>query len=184
MHEFIELDRELFLFLNTLGNTSFDPFWLLISNKWIWIPLYAIFLFILVKNFKLKSVLFILIFIAVGITISDQLAGIFKVSVARLRPCHDPTLISIMRTVDCGGSFGFYSAHASSSFFLAGFLSILLKKKFGWFPCFLFVWAIVVSYSRIYLGVHFPFDIVMGALVGFLLGGLFATLTQRTIHKH
>ena len=184
MHDFIELDRQLFLFLNTLGNTSFDYFWLLISNKWIWIPLYATFLFILAKSFKFKSVLFILIFIAVGITISDQLAGIFKVTVERLRPCHDPTLISIMRTVECGGKFGFYSSHSSNSFFLASFLSILLKKKFGWFPYFLFVWAIVVSYSRIYLGVHFPFDIAMGALVGFLLGGFFATLAQRIIQKH
>lgn len=184
MHEFLELDRQLFLFLNNLGSPSFDHFWLLISNKWIWIPLYAIFLFILAKNFKLRSLIFILIFIAVGITISDQLAGIFKVSVERLRPCHDSTLSGLMRTVECGGSFGFYSAHSSSAFFIASFLTILLKKKFGWFPYFLFIWAFVVSYSRIYLGVHFPFDIGMGALVGFLLGGLFATLAQRTISKH
>lgn len=184
MHEFIELDRQLFLFLNNLGSPSFDHFWLLISNKWIWIPLYAIFLFILAKNFKLKSLIFILIFVAIGITVSDQLAGIFKVTVARLRPCHDPTLEGLMRVVQCGGNLGFYSAHASSSFFLASFLPVLLKKKFGWFPYFLFIWAFVVSYSRIYLGVHFPFDIAMGASVGFLLGGLFATLAQKTISKH
>ena len=184
MQEFIELDRQLFLFLNNLGSLSFDHFWLLISNKWIWFPLYAIFLFIIAKTFKLRSVLFIIIFVAAGITISDQLAGIFKVGFARLRPCHDPTLNGLMRVVECGGQFGFYSSHSSNSFFLASFLSVLLSKKFGWFPYFLFVWAFVVAYSRIYLGVHFPLDIATGAVMGFLLGGLFATFAQKAIYKH
>jgi len=103
--------------------------------------------------------------------------------VARLRPCHDPELISQMRIVKCGGQFGFYSAHASNTFFLATYLSILLKKKLNWFPYVIFVWAVVVSYSRIYLGVHFPIDILMGAFVGLLLGGLFATLARKVINK-
>lgn len=181
MKNLLQIDKDLFLFLNNLGSANYDPFWILISNKWIWIPLYALFLFILAKNFKLKSLVFILIFVALGITISDQIAGIFKVGFARLRPCHDVSLQGLMRIVDCGGSFGFYSSHASNSFFLASFLSVLLKNKYGWFPYFLFIWAIIVSYSRIYLGVHFPFDILMGAIMGFLLGGLFATLAKKTI---
>lgn len=171
------------MYLNNLGDTSFDQFWLLISSTWIWVPLYIIFFYFLYKNYKLRSLVFILIFIAIGVTVSDQLAGVFKYGVARLRPCHDPELINQMRIVKCGGQFGFYSAHASNTFFLSTYLSILLKKKLNWFPYVIFVWAVVVSYSRIYLGVHFPIDILMGAFVGLLLGGLFATLARKVINK-
>jgi undecaprenyl-diphosphatase len=183
MKEFIQEDRSLFLFLNNLGSESFDQFWIIISSTWIWIPLYVIFLFLLYKNFKLRSLIFILIFIAIGVTVTDQLAGIFKTGIARFRPCHDETLTGIMRSVQCGGQFGFYSSHASNTFFIANFLSMLLFKKYKKLPYILFFWAIIVSYSRIYLGVHFPLDILMGATMGFLLGGFFSTLAMKVIHK-
>ncbi|MFY1045899.1 phosphatase PAP2 family protein [Chryseobacterium sp. GP-SGM7] len=183
MEEIIQEDKNLFLYLNNLGDTAFDPFWTMISEKWIWIPLYVIFLYFLYKNFKLKSLLYILLFVAIGITVSDQISGIFKYGVARLRPCHDPTIYGSMRIVNCGGSFGFYSAHASNVFFLASYLTFLLKDKIKWFPYAIFVWAAVVSYSRIYLGVHFPIDILVGAFVGTLLGGLFVVLAKKVINK-
>jgi len=88
-----------------------------------------------------------------------------------------------MRIVKCGGQYGFYSAHASNTFFLASYLSFLLKDKLKWFPYAIFVWAAVVAYSRIYLGVHFPVDILVGAFVGTLLGGLFAMLAKKVINK-
>ena len=119
MEEIIQEDKQVFLYLNNLGDTSFDQFWMLISGTWIWVPLYIIFLYFLYKNYKLRSLVFILLFVAIGITISDQLAGVFKYGVARLRPCHDPSLEHHMRIVKCGGQFGFYSAHASNTFFLA-----------------------------------------------------------------
>jgi len=183
MEEIIQEDKNLFLYLNNLGDTPFDQFWIMISEKWIWIPLYVIFLYFLYKNYKLKSLLYILLFTAIGITVSDQISGIFKYGVARLRPCNDPTLQSAMRIVKCGGPFGFYSAHASNTFFLASYLTFLLKDKLKWFPYAIFVWAAVVSYSRIYLGVHFPVDILVGAFVGTLLGGLFAMLAKKVINK-
>lgn len=183
MEELIHFDRQSFLFLNGLGSPPFDNFWILMSGKWFWIPLYVIFLYILYKNFKFRNLVFILVFIAIGLTISDQLAGIFKSGIMRLRPCHDPELIEKMRVVACGGKYGFYSSHASNSFFIATFLSILLKNKIKWFPYFMFFWASVVSYSRIYLGVHFPLDVVFASCVGFLLGGLFATLAKNVISK-
>lgn len=183
MHKIIQEDQEAFLFLNNLGDTSFDQFWILISETWIWVPLYAIFLYLLYKNFQLKGLIFILIFVALGVTVSDQLAGIFKSGILRLRPCHDPSINHFMRIVKCGGQYGFYSSHSSNTFFIATFMSVLLFRKYRILPYILFFWAIIVSYSRIYLGVHFPLDILMGAMMGFLLGGLFATISLNVINK-
>lgn len=183
MEEIIQEDKNLFLYLNNLGDAPFDQFWMMISATWIWVPLYVILCYLLYKNFKLKSLLYILLFIAIGVTVSDQVSGIFKYGVARLRPCHDPSLQNVMRIVKCGGQYGFYSAHASNTFFLASYLSFLLKDKLRWFPYAIFVWAAVVAYSRIYLGVHFPVDILVGAFVGTLLGGLFAMLAKKVINK-
>lgn len=183
MYEIIQEDKSLFLYLNNLGSQTFDQFWIMISSTWIWVPLYIIFLYLLFKNYKVRNLVFILIFIALGVTVSDQLAGIFKTGIARFRPCHDESLTGLMRAVKCGGQFGFYSSHASNTFFIANFMSLLLYKKYKWLPYFLFVWAMIVSYSRIYLGVHFPFDILMGAAMGFFLGGLFGSLSLKVIYK-
>lgn len=183
MEEIIQEDKQVFLYLNNLGDPAFDQFWMLISSTWIWVPLYIIFLYFLYKNYKLRSLVFILIFLTLGAVVSDQLSNVFKYGVARLRPCHDPTLEHHMRIVKCGGQFGFYSAHASNTFFLAIYLGILLKNKIKWFPYAIVVWALVVSYSRIYLGVHFPIDILVGAFVGSLLGVIFGALAKKVINK-
>lgn len=183
MNWLIEKDQELLLFLNRLGDSAFDPFWLLMTSKWFWIPFYVILLYLLYKSFPLKKLIFVIILIAIGITISDQLAGIFKYGVGRLRPCHNDLLMAKMRLVTCGGQFGFYSSHSSNSFFLVSFLSILIGEKYRILPYILLFWALLVSYSRIYLGVHFPLDVVYGAAVGFFLGGVFANLAKKIIAK-
>lgn len=177
-------DSSLMIFLNTLGSTFWDPFWLLVSSKWIWIPLYGYFVFLLYKVFGPKGLLYALVFALIGITLSDQLATLFKEGFKRLRPCHSP-IRDQLRIVTCGGQYGFYSAHSSNCFFLAVFLSRLFRGKapvfFSWF---LFIWASVVAYSRIYLGVHYPLDVVYGALMGGLLGGLFSDLWRRAVSKN
>ena len=183
MEEIILEDKQAMIFLNNLGSSTFDPFWILVSEKWFWIPLYVIFLYFLYKNFNKKSLFYILLFIALGITASDQIANIFKFGFERLRPCHDPSLEGLLREVKCGGKFGFYSAHSSNSFFVATYLTILLGKKIKQLPYFLFVWAAIVAYSRVYLGMHFPGDLIVGAIMGILLALFFGTLAKKVIRK-
>jgi len=183
MEEIILEDKQAMIFLNNLGSSTFDPFWILVSEKWFWIPLYVIFLYFLYKNFNKKSLFYILLFVALGITASDQIANIFKFGFERLRPCHDPSLEGLLREVKCGGKFGFYSAHSSNSFFVATYLTILLGKKIKQLPYFLFVWAAIVAYSRVYLGMHFPGDIIVGAIMGTLLALFFGILAKKVIRK-
>ena len=183
MEEIILEDKQAMIFLNNLGSSTFDPFWILVSEKWFWIPLYIIFLYFLYKNFNKKSLFYILLFVALGITASDQIANIFKFGFERLRPCHDPSLEGLLREVKCGGKFGFYSAHSSNSFFVATYITILLGKKIKQLPYFLFVWAAIVAYSRVYLGMHFPGDIIIGAIMGILLALFFGTLAKKVIKK-
>lgn len=183
MEEIILEDKQAMIFLNNLGSSTFDPFWILVSEKWFWIPLYIIFLYFLYKNFNKKSLFYILLFVALGITASDQIANIFKFGFERLRPCHDPSLEGLLREVKCGGKFGFYSAHSSNSFFVATYLTILLGKKIKQLPYFLFVWAAIVAYSRVYLGMHFPGDIIVGAIMGILLAIFFGILAKKVIRK-
>ena len=183
MEEIILEDKQAMIFLNNLGSSTFDPFWILVSEKWFWIPLYVIFLYFLYKNFNKKSLFYILLFVALGITASDQIANIFKFGFERLRPCHDSSLEGLLREVKCGGKFGFYSAPSSNSFFVATYLTILLDKKIKQLPYFLFVWAAIVAYSRVYLGMHFPGDIIVGAIMGILLALFFGTLAKKVIKK-
>lgn len=183
MEEIIARDKEALVYLNGLGSTEFDAFWVMISGTWLWVPFYIILLYFLLKNFKINGFIFILIFIALGVTVSDQLSNVFKYGFERLRPCHDPQLSSIIRKVKCGGQFGFYSAHSSNSFFLATFLGLLFQNKVKYLPLILFLWAMIVAYSRIYLGVHFPLDILVGAFMGIMIGFIFYKLTKFVLTK-
>ncbi len=175
--ELLKYDTQLFIFLNNLGNTSWDGFWLFITDKWSSIPLYAILLFLVFKNFGWKGTLVVCIVAALMITATDQLANLFKYGIKRPRPCQVESLKPIMRFVADGcGRFGYFSAHAASSMAAAVFLGLLLKRYYYYLPFFLLFWAFLTAYSRIYVGVHYPLDTLSGMAVGGILGYIFYKL--------
>lgn len=180
------LDQRLFLLINSAYSPFWDKVMHFLSMVLVWVPLYLLIVVCLVKKYKRKFIaIFITIALAVGIT--DQAALIFKNNIGRLRPCHEPSLQGLVHLVDnkCGGRYGFVSSHAANSFNIA-LLSLLLIRK-RWFAVFIIVWASAISYSRIYLGVHYPGDVVCGAALGAAVGWLMVTLyfvTDRKFLSH
>lgn len=184
MEELIELDHKLFLYLNNLGSENWDWMWIAISNKWMAIPLYAFLLFLLFKKFGWKYSVITMIFIALLITCTDQMANVFKDFFMRPRPCRQEGVTQFARIVaERCGKYGFYSAHASSTFAVAIFLGSIFKKKIPGLIWYLLIWAAFVAYSRVYLGVHYPGDIIVGAIFGTLYGYLLYLLQQFTLNK-
>ena len=174
--EILKLDSKLFLFLNNLGTTKFDIFWLSLSKieANILMYLFLILLFFHIKKLspKFLYIFYLLFVIALMITITDQGANFFKDSFQRLRPCYNESIIDSLRLVkeNCGGKYGFFSAHASNSFSLAIFFGLLFKNRIRYMIIITIVYASLISYSRIYLGVHFPIDIIVGSSFGIFVG--------------
>tara|TARA_B110000503_G_scaffold136680_1_gene219482 strand:- start:1750 stop:2313 length:564 start_codon:yes stop_codon:yes gene_type:complete len=164
-------DRQLFLFLNGFHSESLDFIMWHVSGKLQWIPLYLFLLFILTKKYG-KSIWVILVATALVVTLADQFSvKLFKEGFERWRPCHNLDLKEMVHLVNnkCGGRFGFVSSHAANSFATAGLLGLFLNRKaLG----LLLIWASIVSYSRVYLGVHYPSDILGGAILGLIVAFL------------
>lgn len=168
----IAFDQKLFLELNSHHNSFFDFVMWWVSDMFIWIPLY---LFLAYKIFTCyrRSYKWIFLFIVITITASDQISSnLLKNTVQRPRPTHEASIMNQVHTLHDykGGPYGFASSHAANSFALAGFLFFLFKKRFKYLHWLLIIWAAIVSYSRIYLGVHYPLDIICGGIIGFSLG--------------
>ncbi|MEQ8624011.1 MAG: phosphatase PAP2 family protein [Vicingaceae bacterium] len=168
-------DRQIFLLINGWHNELFDQIMWHISGKFEWIPLYLILLWLLIKNYG-KSVWKILIGVIAVIVLTDQLSvHLFKNIFERYRPCHNLEISELVHSVNnkCGGRFGFVSSHAANTFGLATFIGLFLSnsnKNIAF--VLLLLWASIVSYSRIYLGVHYPLDVLGGAILGMLIAYL------------
>ncbi len=163
------LDTQLFLFLNGLHSPFWDSIMAFVSGKIQWIPFYLLLIFFIARKHGWKT-LWWLLAITIVVVATDRISsGFFKHAFQRLRPCHNPDLQGIMHLVGkCGGQFGFISSHAANTFGVAVFLSFLFENR--WATIGLLFWATFVSYSRIYLGVHYPGDVLCGAIVGAGIG--------------
>ncbi|WP_323788745.1 phosphatase PAP2 family protein [Psychroserpens sp.] len=177
--ELVQLDIDLFVYLNGLGTDSWDAFWMFYTTKFNWIPFYGLLLYLFYKRLTIKMFLITILVIVLMITFTDQITNLFKrVLVMRSRPCYNPDIENIIRLVknSCGGKHGYFSGHASNSMAVAIFTSLMLRSKYKYLPYILVVWAMAMGYSRIYVGVHYPLDVLSGMLFGAISGFLFYKL--------
>jgi len=179
------IDTDLFLALNGLHSPFFDFVMYWVSDRLIWIPLYLYFAWLIFKHYGRKAWILILM-AGLAVVISDQTTvHLFKNVFLRLRPCHEPALAGLVHLVNdrCGGNYGFISSHAANSFDLATSLSLLLGKRIKYFTWLVLLWAAMVSYSRIYLGVHYPGDVIVGAIWGSGVGASVCIIARFAFYK-
>ena len=170
-----QIDTELLLFLNNLGNKSWDPLWVSITDKFTFLPLFILIIFFLFKKNGTKGLLVILLFISVLILFTDQFTNVVKDFTQRLRPCRLDELQGLLRDIDIRcGKYGFFSAHAANSISVTIFIINCVDESVKKFlKLVLILWVMIFSYSRIYLGVHYPLDTVFGLSFGIFSGFLF-----------
>lgn len=165
--EISQCDTRLFLFLNRIHTQFFDQLMFSISqHNWIWTPFYCLILWLIIQKYGIRCWLVIVLIILL-IAVSDQISSsVLKELTHRLRPTYNPMLLGLVHTVNnyFGGKYGFVSSHASNSFATACFISLVLNKRYVTLA--LFSWSSIISYSRIYLGVHYPGDVLGGILLG------------------
>jgi undecaprenyl-diphosphatase len=169
--QLIAYDKELLRLLNGYHAPWLDPVMLILTETLAWLPLYVFMLYLVIKEYKKESWI-VLLGIALTILLADQItASIMKPYFARLRPSREPTLEGLIHLVNgyTGGQFGFASSHAANTFGAATFFFLLFRNTKP-LVIWLFVWAAFMTYTRIYLGVHYPGDVLVGALIGLICG--------------
>ena len=184
LEQLLHYDEELFLYLNNLGTPFWDDFWLVVTNKLTFIPLYAVLLYLIYRQLGWKALLLLIVVIAAMITFTDQVTNLFKDGFERARPCRADGIMDFTRfVVERCGKYGFFSGHSSNSMAAAVFAGLLLKPYYRYLIFILLFWSAMVAYSRIYVGVHYPLDIICGMAFGALAGFGFYKF-QAYLRKH
>ena len=188
MNSIFAIDSRLFLFLNGLNSSWLDGVMTTLTEMWAWLPIYLLIIYWTMRQYG-KRCWWVFLAVALVILCTDQLsAHVFKPVFHRLRPCYNTDfqdLINLPKGL-AGGKYGFVSSHAANTFGVATFLILALRKYRPWPAIVLLAWATIASYTRIYIGYHYPSDILCGALLGVLIGLIFWKLfqiVQRNIWK-
>ena len=179
----LAFDKSLFLILNNLGSEFWDPIWILISNKYLMLIIITCAYIYCLNTCDKKHSLFILLSLLICVSITNEVSDLFKNYFMRLRPCWDPEISYMSRYVNQGGKFGFFSAHAANTSVLVSFLLFRFPQVNNLFKFFLILWLLLVCYSRIYLGKHYPLDIIFGVLMGYIIAILIFKLYTLVIKK-
>lgn len=168
----IQKDRDLLIYLNNLGSEQWDSFWLFITSQFNWAPLFALVIFLIFKNLGWKKGGFLFFFLILMVAFSDQFTNLIRVTFERLRPNNDISISHLLRTLIRPRSYSFTSGHATTSMAFSMFIWLFFKGSYKSIRL-IFIFPLVFAYSRLYLGVHFPIDILTGATIGAIIGCTF-----------
>lgn len=173
----LDIDQQIFQFINRdISNVMFDYIMPAIREKLIWLPFYVFLIAFMMVNYRFPVAIYFITAIVMTIGLSDFTSSkVIKDNVERLRPCNDPDLSDVVKLrVVCGRGYSFTSSHAANHFALAFFLIYTLGRFFRKLRWPLIIWALAISFAQVYVGVHYPFDVFFGGLLGMGIGMLMA----------
>lgn len=174
----LEWDQQMLIYINNLGTEQFDSFWLTVTKFPTWIPLFLLISFLLIRNHSRKESFWIFLsFISMLLFVTAAII-LTKENVGRLRPINDTEVSTVLRALTKPSDYSFFSGHAASSFSIIMLSVLYLRKKIKW-AYLLFLWPLLFTFSRMYLGVHYPLDILVGSIVGVLFAAIFYRMHQK-----
>jgi undecaprenyl-diphosphatase len=182
LQDIIQIDQNLLIYLNNLGSTKWDSLWLFITNQFSWTPLFILIFYLTIKSYGWKTGGFLILSMIVLVAFSDQFTNFIKNTVQRSRPNNNEEIKHLLRVLINPQSYSFMSGHATTSTFFSVYVLLLLKDNYKYIYLILF-FPLVFSYSRLYLGVHFPIDIFVGILIGVTFANLYFILSKKVIKK-